>query len=376
MKYRASRDLPKFARENHTLSPTDLARIILEKRNKTVSPEAITMWFKRHPDILMEIKGSIHAEELPQAEVSKTIFNNGTFEELRTVKQWLIQLDARELSREFIKTKINLLKAVCKGQIRGFDLVFEGLWCLKHPDRLTLQECMEIISIVRRKGKDTYQLKRDLKDFMQSKGIPVGQRIAVGKPRGYGKFARLFVKKPVLKAMLEWIKKEHFEVYVVDAFMYKTGTRITATLNALLENIGETGDQAIITVYDKGRKSKYPHGHPWDKRLDATLLWDIKQLIGLRRHGKIFTVSKDLISKINRQALETFAPEILKQFPTLMVNHFWRHMFFQHMLRNCDWNYTVAAALGGSESKSVEESYGKPPEETIKKWAEIHFITI
>jgi len=51
-------------------------------------------------------------------------------------------------------------------------------------------------------------------------------------------------------------------------------------------------------------------------------------------------------------------------------------MFFQHVLRKCEWNYTIAGALGGASPQSVEESYGKPPDETIKQWGEIHFITI
>lgn len=51
-----------------------------------------------------------------------------------------------------------------------------------------------------------------------------------------------------------------------------------------------------------------------------------------------------------------------------MPNHFWRHMFYQHMLRLTDWNYGACAELGGSTVKSLEESYGKPPRVIVKKW--------
>jgi len=219
-------------------------------------------------------------------------------------------------------------------------------------------------------------VKRDLKDFIESKGKAVGKRIVVGKPKGYGKYAKLHVEKPILREMLEWIKGINFEAYVVDSFMLKNGTRIDATLNALIEELTEVGEEAIITVYDKGRRSKYPKGHPWDKKVDSKLLCEMKQLIGDRKHGKIFSIDYNEMLKINREALEKLCPEILEQYPDLYVNHFWRHMFFQHILRKCEWNYTIAGALGGAHPLSVEESYGKPPDETIKEWSDTYTITM
>ena len=340
------------------------------------------MFFKRNPDVLRKLRTEIIKQELPELEVSLTIFNNGTFEALPSVKEWLIQLDSRELDREYVLSKIGLLKNVCKGTMYSLNLTKEKnpdgtpLWCLKHPDRLTLKEAMQFISIIKKKGQDTYRLKRDLKDFMQSKGIGIGKRIVVGKPKGYGKYAKLFVKMKRLREMLNWIKNINFEAYVADSFMLKNGTRIDATLEALIQNMAEVGEEAVITVYDKGRKSKYPKGHPWEKKIDSQLLWEIKQLIGDRKHGKIFSITYDAISRINRKALERFCPEILKQYPKLYINHFWRHMFFQHILRKCGWNYTIAGALGGAHPLSVEESYGKPPEETIKQWSDTYTITI
>ncbi|MEX2737472.1 MAG: hypothetical protein Q6356_000155, partial [Candidatus Wukongarchaeota archaeon] len=179
-----------------------------------------------------------------------------------------------------------------------------------------------------------------------------------------------------LRQMLKWIKTANFEVYTVDCFMLKNGTRIDATLEAVIEEMTEVGEEAVITVYDKGRKSKYPKGHPWDKKIDSQLLWEMKQLIGDRKHGKIFSVNYNTVSDVNREALQKFCAKVLEQYPQLYINHFWRHMFFQHVLRKCKWNYTIAGALGGASPQSVEESYGKPPDETIKQWGEIHFITI
>jgi len=376
MKYRASRDLPKFAIEYHTLSPTKLADIILKERNKEVNPESVTMWFKRHPQIHQDLRHQIHEEELPSIEVSASIFENGTFEELPSIKNWLLQLDARDLASNFIRAKICNLKNLCLGKSHGFDFVEEGKWCLKHPDRLSLKDVMQFTSLLKAKGKDAYAFKRDGKDFLQSKGIGIGKRIAVGKPKGYGKYAELFKEKAILNKMLTWVKMQDFQIYTINEFMYKTGTRIRSTLKILIEDLQEVDDKAIQKVYDKGRKSKHPKGHMWKKRIDAQLLWDMKQLIGDRKLGKIFNASYESVTKLNRAALETYTPDIFKRYPNLMVNHFWRHMFFQHMLRKTNWNYTITAALGGSTPQSVEESYGKPPEEEIKKWSQEYYIEI
>ena len=375
-KFRMKKELPKLIASEKTFSPKNLRETILRKYNVKVTPQAISMWLSRHPDIVRDLKEKVVAEERPKEVIGESIFNNGTFEELQSIKEWLVQLDARELDNVYIRQKINALKNVCKGTMFGFDLVAEGSWCLKHPDRLTLKEAMEFISIIRRKGKDTYYIKRDLKDFMQSKGEAVGKRIAVGKPKGYGKYAKLFEEKPVLNQMLKFVRSVDFEAYVTDAFMYKTGTRITATLNAKIEDFAEVEDEGIITVYDKGRRSKYPKGHPWDKHLDSQLVWELKQLIGDRTYGKIFSIDKKKMGNFNREAIEKFSPKTLKRFPNLFVNHFWRHMFFQHILRKCNWNYTIAGALGGATPQSVEESYGKPPEETIKQWSGTYRITL
>lgn len=373
-KYRPSKDLPRFAIEYHTLSPSKLCDIILKERNKQITPDAITHWFKRHPEIHQELRHKIHEEELPYLEVAASIFENGTFEELPSIKNWRLQLDNRDLTFLFIRNKINNLKNLCLGKSHGFNFVEEGTWCLKHPDRLSAKDVMEFISLLKAKGKDAYSFKRDGKDFLLSKGIAV--RIAVGKPKGYGKYARLFVEKSTLTQMLTWIKQQSFEIYTIDEFMFKTGTRIGATLKALIQDLHEVGDKAIQIVYDKGRKSKYPKGHMWNKRIDAQLLWDMKQLIGDRKHGKIFNVTSGTVAKMNRKALETYGPDLFKQYPNLMVNHFWRHMFFQHMLRKTGWNSAIAAEIGGSTKQSVDESYGKPPKELIKQWSEKYYIEI
>jgi len=375
MKYKAERDLPDFAREFKTLSPSKLAEIVLIRRNKRIHPEAIGMWFKRHPDVHDRLSKEIVAG-LPtiKEEVDLSIFEFGNFEQLPSVKNWIVMLNNRELAEKYIKNKIYLLRKVCKGEVHTYDLVAEGKWVYKHPDRLMLDDVMKIIALLRERGVDTYPYKRDLKDFLESKGVPVGKKIVVGKPKGYGKYARLFVEAPILEQMLAWIRSQSEEAYVLDNFMYKTGTRITASLEALIEKLSEVGNRGILRVYDKGRFSIYPEGHPWDKYLDPSLLHEIKSIIGNRTKGKIFSIRPDILGRLNRTAIQRFAPEVLEEYPDLDVNHFWRHMFAQHMLRKTDWNYAVVGSLGGWTASALEESYGKPPEKLVEEWAKEFYI--
>lgn len=375
LKYKPARDLPKFALEHKTTSPSKLAKIVLQERNTEVTPESITMWFKRHPTELIKISALITEQQLGKRTVDTSIFENGNFRKLASVKNWIIELDARELAAEYVANKLGNLKQVCLGQAFDTDFVELDKWTMRHPDLLTFKHALEWISLIKSIGKDSYRFKRDLKDFLQSKGITVGKKIAVGKPRGYGKYARLYVERDTIDKMLSWLMTQDYEAYVLDRFMFETATRISASLKARIEKFAMAGDRAVINLYDKGRRSKNAKGKEHDKVLQASLAHEIKRLIGKRKSGYIFSISRERITELNHQAIERFAPEIIEQFPKFKeVNHFWRHQFYQHILRLCAWNYSIAAALGGSTPQSVEESYGKPPEETVKAWQEKYHL--
>lgn len=379
MKYKPSRDLPRFARQHNTLSPTELSKIILMRRNKEVRPQTISMWFLRNPMVLAELKAEILKEELPALEVSETIFKNGTFEELPSVKLWIKEMKSRDIKN--YKANVGTLKRACMGRFKGLgiDLVKEGLMCMKHPDRYTLKDAQDLDEEIKNRGLDTASFRLPLRNFLMSKGINVKFKLSGAKSRGFGKFADLFVEKPMLLGMLDYLKELNYEVFAATCFMYKTGTRINATLKARVENLRTERDGDIlyreITVHDKARRSKYADGKPWKKHVDETLWEVLKPLLGNREKGLIFEHATERdCAKLNRAAIKQFIPSLNERIP--MPNHFWRHMFFQHMLRATDWNYKVAAALGGSTAASVEESYGQPPRAVKRKWGLKYIPTI
>ena len=360
--------MPEFSLEYKTVSPSKLADAVLSRRNVKITPESVTMWFKRHKDIYEDLKKEL-VDGLPteKQEADRSIFQNGVFQEIPSVKNWVLEMKARDLTTAFVNYHVGTLKQICRGTFpnHGIDLVQEGKWSLKHPDRLSLQDAMEIIAMLRDKGVDTCGYKRCLKDFLTSKGIVIGKKIVVGKSRSYGKLAKLFVPKNVLDKMLEWVRSQSFRLYVADSFMFKTGTRLTATLKALIENLRP--ESRTIYVYDKARRSIHPEGKEWEKSISPKLWVEIQQLVGERKAGRIFQGINDTqLEKVNREALKLFVPDLEPKI--MMPNHFWRHMFFQHMLRATDWNYAVCAELGGSTIASLQESYGKPPQAIVRQW--------
>lgn len=363
--YHPSKDLPAFIRKYKTFSPSELVNIILKERNTAIKPEAVTMWFLRHPDIEKQLKAEIVTEQKTNVVVDGSIFENGTFEELPSVKTWVNEMKDRQCSRDTIQSMISGLKRICSGKLYGYDLVAEGLMSLKHPDRLEMKEFQDINRILVDRGKDTHGIRMSARNFLTSKGQVIGKKILGGKPKGYGKYKKLKVSESVLETMLAQARLYRPEYYCVDAFMYQTGTRINATLKAVWKHVEEEGNIAIVTVFDKGRHSIHPEGHEWHKIITKQLYDEIK---ALGHQETLFVVKEEEMAKINSALIKKYCPELLEKYGHVNPNHFWRHMFFQHMLEKTNWNKTLVAELGGSTEQSMTESYGSPEENEIMKW--------
>jgi len=387
-KYKPERDLPDFAREFKTLSPTALMNHVLARRNEEITPQSVTMWFTRHPDVEEQLRKEL-VEGLPteQQSVDQSVFQNGLFSNTDSVRNWIMEMNARELDPMTIQTAVGTLRLICQGRFpkKNLDFVASGKLCLKHPDRMNMNDALEIITLLREAGVDTYQYKKALKDFLTSKGIVVGKKFTVGRPKGFGKYAKLRASEAQIQAIIKEVGEKNKTAAVIDEFMLKTATRKTASLKAKIEDLKEVGDHAIITVYDKGRRSKYALGKPWDKKIDPELLGHIKELI--RDHGKFDLLSvchglifegldDEKLSKLNHDAIVKYCPEIFARYPTFPPNHFFRHCFAQIMLERTNWNYAIVGALGGWTPKALEESYGQPPDEVVEEWARTFSLEI
>jgi len=392
LKYRPRDDIPRAARELRSLSPSLIVDWILSRYNIERDASSITKWLTRHPDVREELEEEIIKEQVPEAVVDARIFSTGAFETFECVNDWIKEMKSRDVVKW--KPMVNYLKNVCLGvrpQMnpetghvwrrvdkgpKGIDLRKHG-WVMKHPKRLTLKDVQEYINLMKEHYPkiDTSSERAATRGFLMSKGIVVGKKISGKKHKSAGSLAQLFVEKDVIFDMMDWVKTQDYEAYVIDRFMWETGTRIEATVSAQIQNLTREGDYMELLVHDKGRRDKYPIGHPWHKVLSEELYEEILLVCDYPRKttGNIFTKTDDDMSPVNKEAILKFCPEIIHQrgpefAPYEDWNHFWRHMFFQHMLRMTGWNYAVAAGLGGCTVKSLEESYGMPPRALVRKW--------
>ena len=354
LKYRASRDIPKFVKEYHTFSPSELARIILEKRNKEVTPESITMWFKRNPKVLQKLQSEIIAKELPELEVSETIFNNGTFEELPSVKKWIQTLQDRHVKDRSIKSRIGTLKRICKGH----GLTQEE-WSMKHPDRLTEDDFKEYNRKIRAKGMNDQPYRNVERNFLlySKQTVPtISGHITLGK------YSDLHVPREQLNQIFNEIKAQDYLAYSASKFSFKTGARENAVLKAETKKLNI--EEKTIVLHEK-RKARQDIRKEV-KYIDQELMEDLKPLIAKDTKYLFEGLTKDRWCEVCREAYDKIIPEINKRIP--MPVHFWRHMFAQHMLRATDWNYSVVAGLGGWTEEALKRSYGQPPQAVIAKW--------
>jgi integrase len=352
MKYVPSRDIPDFARALKTLSSSAICEMILNKRNVERTPESVTMWFKEHLDVKGQLEKEI-VEGLPteKQSVDDSIFQNGTFETIPVVKEWVLYMNTRRhkgkgLHPRYVRAHVWGLRFLCKNY-------------LKHPARLTFHDAQEIFKDLEDQGKDSYTARTTLKDFLKSKGSPEWEKIGVGKPRGFGKYKTLSLEKSVVLSMLEWTKTQNFEVYVVDEIMWQRGLRVNAILNANIENLkaGEKWD--YLTVTEKFREVK-------TFKLVKELGDLIRTVIGERKEGHIFSVDEEDCGKLNREALKRFAPELEPKIE--MPNHMYRHFCAQYLRKLTNNNSKACAALMQCTEQSFTESYGGATDSDVEAW--------
>lgn len=378
-KFKASRDLPAFAREIQSLDYQELADHILKKRNKEVGTTSIKMWFHRHPTIKAQLQKEISGEQVEELEVTEKLFQNGTFEKIPRIDVWNRKMIRNDIQNR--KSFISGFKNICRGRFQKWSM---PNWTPQHPERITQEDILKIVDYTKThdvQGNETTKFEETIenahirlcaRNFFIANDLPHSQ-ISGAKSKGFGKYAKLHFPREKLEQVLNYIKIRDIEIYTVVLFMFKTATRITATLNALLQDIEiivmDGTEQTFIKIYDKAVRSKHPRGKEWTKFLSQDLYFSILKILGNRKSGEIFTVDYEAVTKLNKEALKNCLPELWELYPKYrMVNHFWRHMFAQIMLRLTGWNLQAVGELGGWTPQALEESYGKPPLDQVRKW--------
>jgi integrase len=362
MKYHPRRDIPDFARDLRTLSPSKIADRILSKRNEERTPESVTMWFSDHPDIFNQLSKEL-AENLPteKQSVDETIFEKRNFEELPSVKKWIQDLTLRNAKEATIKAWVNYLKRVCKGEVQ--DHVSIQNWSLKHPDRLTLQDAKDFLFEVKKRNLRMREWALMLRNFLMSgrEIIVMSTDISGRLEDDAGQYADLFVSKDKIYEVFDYLNDRNHIAYLISKFSYKTASRLTASLEARWAFVNH--EERTITVFEKSIKGKAKR--KCTKLLPEDLYVELMELEP--KEGRIFKgLENRELNKLLRETYRIVIPEIAERIPKPF--HFWRHMFAQHMLRASKWNYGLVASLGNWSLEALRRYYGLPPKEELRKF--------
>jgi integrase len=381
-KYKPRRDIPLAVRELKSLSPSKIREWIRDNRIRKdklgkrqqleITSQAINMWFLRNPKIRQELEAEIQQEELSQTAISETIFENGAFRQITSIKTWILELVGREAKEDSINHFVGDIKRICKGEIRKRGVkgkprqedyeIIEG-WGLKHPDRLTLEDGLTYLSELKKRGHKTRQYRISLRNFFESKGIKGCHKISGATEQP--KYAYLYAPKDKIYKIFDYIKRLNYEVYLASKFAFKCGgTRLSATLNAEASKVVVTEEEVTIWVLEKATKGKPKREQ--EKLIPQDLWEELKPRY--ERGGELFDIEPRELNKILKTAYKEIIPELVKEIEKPF--HFWRHQFAQHMLRATGWNYGLVARLGHWTVGTLERYYGKMDRQTAFKEAE------
>ena len=380
MKYRASRDIPKACRELKTVSPTEISAWIQEHRTEKDAktrkriqvlrtPESITMWFKRNPQIYEELKNEIVEKELEQKAVSETLFQNGAFRKIPCIEQMIIDMRGRGAKEKSIDINLSYIKRVCRGQLpqtreqqrNKEEPKFIEDWGLKHPRRLTVDDCLKFNSEMIKNKVGSRDWRLAMRCFLKSRGLRGWDKLS-GKYTGAGKYAHIYTPPEKMKAIFQWLKHMNKEANDASYFGFKTACRIGATLGAEAKYV----DEEAHTIYVFEKASKHGPKRKLKKKIPSDL-WAILEP-RVKNGGKLFKIEHSEINALLKACYKEIIPELVEDIP--MPFHFFRHQFAQHGLRATGWNTSLIARLGGWTVGTLERYYGKMDEQTAFKEAE------
>jgi len=376
-KFKLKDELPKLIVKYKTFSPQDLRDKILSDYNIAVTPKAVSMWKKRNPEQIKLLGTSVVTEEKQKEVVSGSIYENGTFKALDSVHKWIIEKTPR-VSPKFLNQSLNHLKLMCQGKFYTKDKETKKMtehqidgWIPKHPDRISVEDAKEFIANVHSAGCTTNGFKIAFRDFYLSREDKTIKPTDIdGETSEVGKWKYVVVEKALLQEILAYIKERNYLAYVCDFAMYKTGTRIEATLSDFSKsNLTQEAGIAEMHITDKGfhRKGR----QKWAKIVPDDLLKEFENIWNTISKDRLFeSLDPQELRELNKEAYRIYLKDQPKALELGLSDpcHFWRHMFAQHMLRASAWNYELVAYMGGWNGIDIiRRCYAAPAVEMLKK---------
>lgn len=369
-KFRMRKVLPKLVVKHKTFSPNKLREKLLLEHNVERTPEAISMFLKRNPEVMEQCKREIGVED-QEHETIRYEFEYWIDKDLRSkipiIQDWIDTMIARKVSEKIIKVHVARLRHICRGtKARGKKVngKFQSNipiteWKI-HPLALTEDKAQKYLAELIRQGYDDFGFRLTIRNFFKFGKGKVPTKIGGDKPQP--KYAYINISKEVCTQILEYIRQKSYFYFAHASFLKKTGTRAEASI---VEFGAFSKDNRTIIVEDKGKKREK---YIWQKHIDDELLYILEPLL---EHEKLFEdIDLSQARRLYREAYSKFIsnPKVLA-YAIKRPLHLLRHVFAQYMLEATDWNYEVVARLGGWKSaETLRRNYGEPPPHVIAKW--------
>ena len=383
LEYSPERDIPKAVEEIKSLSPSQIVVWIRDNRTekdglgkkhqKDLTPESVTMWLKRHDDVKKALERKLESELVTPEAISEDTLRNGMFEKLPCVEKWQLALRGRKAGETAITVFARILRQICKGEIpqsKKEKKEWKALhpeqpvkprehieaWGLKHPARLTLEDCLRYNSELTKRGLKGRAHRLTMRNFLKSRNVEGYDTISGELETSAGQYSHLYTPPEKIRQIFAWLKATNLEAHDCCYFAFKTACRITATLEAEAKYIDR--EESTIYVFEKSSL------HKGKRKQKKFLSSDVMELLKPRieRGGKLFNIEETELNGLLRACYREIIPELADEIP--MPTHFWRHQFAQHGLRATAWNYGLIARLGHWTVETLERYYGKMDEQT------------
>jgi hypothetical protein len=112
MRYKASRDIPKFAQKYKTMVPSKLASFISLELNRRVSSQSVRVWLKRHPTTQKKLADYINSKQV----VTESTLNQKVLAEfsIAGIEIAITDLDTLDLAKRYLEViEDDLKKKIC-----------------------------------------------------------------------------------------------------------------------------------------------------------------------------------------------------------------------------------------------------------------------
>lgn len=352
--------------KHKTFSPKKIRDVILHEYNVEMTPENITMFFKRHPEFALNLKRQVTEEDERHENIRYEMdywITKDFKSSIPIIQEWIDTMIGRKVSERQIRARVRILRKVCMG-IKGWDKHAERIvdWQI-HPLALTEEKALKYIVELNRKGHRDTEVRLTIRNFLIY-GVGTQPKKISGDKGEFGKYAHLTAPKEKINQILDWLTEQDYKIGAFCKFMKKTATRAEASKHVLPSHINK--EKRTVTVWDKGKRRKR---QKWIKYINDELLHTLEPLL------EDVTLFEDVdlghARKLCWEAYKKFIPELVEEIP--MPLHFWRHVFAQQMLGLTDYNYDLVAQLGGWNPHTLRENYGTLPQAVVRK-AGLEFV--